>query len=261
MVENVNQFLISQNSLYMSGLPQDFSTLVACIHAISALGDESSFLALFSTMVTGYPDEITSEAAKALSAIPGDYKDHLIYVIQERPPNEKLAAFLLALDDKDFSGDEIGQIAEIALNVCLDFAPSSPEEEPTSNRLRYEAVKVITAQKVSSASAAALRHFYLVQADFNEKKAALGQYIEAIDCLAAINTGEAAKALALQLGVFNSQVERRGKYEEKAVISIINALSVMGNKIAFDNLLSAENLHYTEPVLAAAKEALTQLQW
>jgi hypothetical protein len=108
---------------------------------------------------------------------------------------------------------------------------------------------------------ALIKHFYRVQTDYNNGAAAREQLLEAVACLGAMNSGEAAQTLALQLGLFNSQMERTGEYDAGILLGVINALGELGDKIAFDYLLYIGYLDYPEEVQAAARSALNRLSW
>ena len=57
VIGNLNRFLEEQNKAHRSGtnFNQNFPVLGACIAALGALGDDSSFPFLFSAMTAGYP--------------------------------------------------------------------------------------------------------------------------------------------------------------------------------------------------------------
>ena len=71
MAENLNAFLASQNSLFRSGAQPEYPALEACIDALGALGDGSSFSVLFSAYVAGYSPSLAAKAANALGSIKG----------------------------------------------------------------------------------------------------------------------------------------------------------------------------------------------
>jgi HEAT repeat protein len=85
--------------------------------------------------------------------------------------------------------------------------------------------------------------------------------MEAVACLSAMGSLEAAQTLALQLGYLNARMERSGEYDDEIVLGLIKALGEIGNKAAFDNLLYVSYLPYPDQIQAAAREALNRLQW
>jgi HEAT repeat protein len=261
LVENLNQFLANQNNLYRSGISPDYPALSACISALAKLGDGSSVPVLFSAMIAGYPASITQDASEALASIEGDYKQYLIEVIRKNPPAEKLTAFREGSYHKKFTDSERGELAEAALEVSLDLFPDSPEGETAISNLRYASVQLLTELKWTKAVNLAIKHYYRVQKDYANGLASKAQFSEAIACLGAMESSEAAQVLALQLGFINSQMERINEFDEVLTLAIVKALGEIGDKIAFDYLLYISYLTYPESIQIAAKEALNRLKW
>jgi HEAT repeat protein len=261
VVENLNQYLANQNNLYRSGMSPDYPTLSACIAALAVLGDPSSFPVLFSAMIAGYPNAITQETARALGSIQGDYKQYLIDVIRKNPPAEKAAAFQAGLGNEHFGNAEKGQLAETALELGLALSSGSGEGDPLVSRLRYAAVSTLTELRWTNASPLVIKHFYQVQADYQNGLVPRERLVEAIECLGAMGSSDTAQVLALQLGFLNSQTERSGEFDDAVTLAVVKALGAIGDKSAFDYLLYISYLSYPEHIQAAAREALTQLKW
>jgi HEAT repeat protein len=259
VVENLNQYLANQNNLYRSGMSPDYPTLSACISALGVLGDPASFPVLFSALIAGYPGGVSREAARALGSIQGDYRQYLIDVIRGNPPAEKAAAFQAGIGNEGFGAAERGQLAEAALEAGLSLAGG--EEDAVVSGLRYAAAAVLTELRWTHASPLVIRHFYQVQADYQNGRVPRERLLEAVNCLGAMGSSDAAQALALQLGFLNSQTERSGEFDEALTLAVVNALGAIGDKSAFDYLLYISYLSYPEPVQAAAREALTRLKW
>jgi hypothetical protein len=261
VIENLNQFLANQNNVFRSGMSPDYPTLSACIDALSSLGDGSSFPVLFSTMIAAYPESIRIGAQAALGSLSGDYRSFLIMVIQRNPPAEKLTAFNAARENSRFGPADMGEIAETSLRVSLDLFPSNPDGEAAIHTLRFSSARLLGSLRWTKAVDALIKHFYRVQTDYNNGRAAKAQFIEAVSCLGAMDSDQAAQTLALQLGLFNSQMERTGEYDADILISVIDALGELGDKIAFDYLLYIGYLGYPEEVQSSARDALNRLKW
>ena len=265
VIRNLNQYLDDQNSAYKRANPGqsyggivDYAVLSACIAALGALGDDSSFPYLFSTMTAGYPQNVAQETLKALESIHGNYSDYLLDVIRRNPYPEKAAAFRIGAYNERLSASDRGKIALAALEVSLG---SSSGYGPAESSLRYDAVTVLTRLKWSPAAAAAIRNFYQVRSDYEMGTASKERLIEAVALLGAMGSAEAAQALALQLGYLNSQTEHSGEYDEALILAIVNSLGELGDKAAFDYLLYISYLNYPDRIQAAAREALNRLRW
>jgi len=261
VVENLNQFLSNQNNVYRSGLIPDYAVLAACIKTLGQLGDGSSFPVLFSTMIGGYPEEYAQLASQALGSIKGDLKKYLIDVIRKNSPVEKLASFNAALSHKDFTPADMGEIAENALDISLSYIAPLETDQKSLDELRYASIRVLTEYRWSRATTLVIKHFYRLQTDYSNGLVPKSAFIEAIQCLGAMGTSEAAQALSLQLGLINSTMERTREFDEELLISVIEALGNIGDKVAFDYLLYIGYLPYPDSVQTAARDAMNRLKW
>jgi HEAT repeat protein len=261
VVENLNQYLANQNSLYRSGMNLDFVTLSACISALAGLGDSSSFPVLFSAFVSGYPDNISREISGALESIDGNYAEFLLGVIQKNPAREKLAALRAGLASERLSSAEQGELAMNSLETAIGIPTGNSDSGIAIGALKSLAAKTLADMKLSRASPAMVKYFYQVQEDYQAGLVSKDQLLEAIGCLGAMGTSEAAQALALQLGFYNSQTERTGEYDEEVVLALVGALGNTGDKIAFDYLLYVGYLDYPESIQSAARDSISRLKW
>jgi HEAT repeat protein len=259
VIENLNNYLAHQSSIYSSGINVDYPVLSACIAAVAELGDSSSYPALFTVLNAGFPEVIVLEASGAMDLIRGDYKQFLVDVIQKNPPEEKIAAFKAGMSSSGFGTTEQGQLAEVALEQGLAFG--SIEDNAALSALRYSAIAAITRLQWTRASALAIRHYYRVQTDFQQGVASKELFLEAIACLGAIGSSDAALALALQLGLINARTERTGSFDEDITLAVIQALGLIGDKSAFDYLFYISYLNYPDHIQVAAKEALDRFRW
>jgi HEAT repeat protein len=269
VAENLNQFLANQNSLYRSGMDVDIPTVSACINALGALGEESSFPVLFAAITAGYPESVGAQAVIALESLPGDLKGNFTEVLRKNPPSEKLAVFRAAVSSSRMSGPEKGAFAQTALEIGMDEENLSTEYGSALTALCTLAVKTLTELKWAGADTTVLQYFYRVQGAYQENKTnrERDRLLEVIGCLSVLGSADAAQALSLQLGYLNSQFERAKKEgtfsenDEALVLGVIGALGGMEDKIAFDNLHYVAYLDYPERVKAAAREALNKLKW
>jgi hypothetical protein len=76
-----------------------------------------------------------------------------------------------------------------------------------------------------------------------------------------MGTSEAAQALALQLGLINSQMEKDKTFDQDILMAVISALGNIGDKVAFDYLLYIGYLPYPDDIQKAAREAMNRLKW
>ena len=165
----------------------------------------------------------------------------------------------------NFADDDRGELAEGAMAAALaataQSAAYSPVEIQALRELRLSAARQLRALKWQKASPLAVSHFKLVQADYAKGAASKTDFLEAIACLGAMGSTEAAQALALYLQLINAQTEQGSPFDEDILFATIGALGELGDKAAFDYLLQIGYLQYTETIKRAAKDALLKLRW
>jgi HEAT repeat protein len=261
VVEDLNRYLEARNLGYRSGAAPDYPVLSACIAALGRLGDPGSFPALFGALCAGYSEAVGREAAGALDAIGGDYRGFLLGVIAQNPIREKRIALNAGTRSRTLHDAQRGELAEKALETVLDFMPENDADRADAAEIRYSAALTLRDLKWTRAAELLIKHFYQVQEDYGSGAASRDRFLEAVSCLGAMSSSGAAGVLALQLGYFNSQMERTGEYDEAVVLAVIRALGSIGDKAAFDYLLYISYLAYPESLKAAARDALNRLRW
>ena len=259
VIDSVNNFLTEQNTLYSGGGSVNYAIVSACIEAILELGDSSSYTPLFAVLRASYPEVIAYEAYGAMELIPGNFKQFLFDIIIKNPPEEKYAAFKAGINSERLSLSERGQLAELAFEQTL--VTYSGEENADISAMRYAAVLALTPLRWTRANALAIRHYYRVLTDYQQAAVPKQRLLEAIGLLGAVGDSDAAIALVLQLGLINARTERIGAYDGEITMAIVQALGRIGDKAAFDQLLSVRNLIYPENIHTAAKEAIDRLKW
>ena len=261
VVQNLNQYLDGKTRLFHSGIETDSRPALACVAALARLGDPAAFPALFTALVEPVPETLAHQAAAALEAIRGNHKQFFLERIRKGSPAEKKAAIAFVAHSGRFSPAERGQLAEAALEQGLAYFPGSAGENAQLSETRYAAALLLTGLRWTRGSDPAIRHFYRVQADFQQGDASRERFLEAVACLGVMDSPDAALALGLQLGLFNARIEQTGEYDEDITLAVVQSLGAIGDKSAFDYLFYIRYLEYPEHIQAAAKEALNRLRW
>ncbi|MDR0442888.1 MAG: hypothetical protein LBH44_05740 [Treponema sp.] len=260
IINNLNNFLTEQNEYFFSGMYVDYVLVSACIAALLQLGDSSSYPVLFRVMCAGFPEVLAFEALGAMELIPGNYRQFLCDIIRENSPEEKFAAFKAGVYSERFDPAECGQIAELALEQSLIFS-GGDEENIHLTSMRYAAVSALIPLRWTRANDLAVRHYYRVHADYQNGNVSKDRYIESISLLGSAGNSGAALILVLQLGFINAETGRKYSYDPEITLETVRALGLIGDKAAYDILLSIKNLPYSDNIKAAAREAIDRLKW
>jgi hypothetical protein len=259
LVNNLNRWLSGENDKLRAEEDVDLEVVEEAVVALGKIGDDSSFPVLFSVSILGGSDEIDEKAIEALYSIEGDFQDLILRVIEQNPLAEKLEALRIGLSNEDLKDNEKGTIAESALSKGLYTTASQSQEREILRQIRYESIRTLTNYSWSTATKDVIEHF-----DQTLQETILGigrtsHVLEAIQALGAMNTHEAAVRLSLYLDLLNSDVERGKNVEDEIVLAVIKNLGELGDKVAFDYLLYARLLSYSDSIKKAAQESLNQL--
>jgi hypothetical protein len=261
IINNLNDFFIGQNNSFRNGAVLDYTTLSACISALGAFGEASSFPALLSGLSAGYTQRINDEIQIAMESLQGDFRQSIIDIIKMNHPADKLAAFRLGTESEKFKASDPGQFAGIALETALDYVPGQNEGRAEIDLLKFSAIRIITDLKWNRAAPLVISHFYKTMDDYLNGDAPKERFLEAIACLGVMANSESAVTLALQLGYYNSVMEYNAEYDTDIIMEIVRALGEIGDKLAFDYILYISYLNYPEQIQSAAREALDRLRW
>ena len=253
----INEFLVEQNRRHNLNVPPDYQILSSLFAILGKTGDESCYPVLFSSSLI-YSGSLGDEAMNAMLEIPGDIYGFCMKVIFNNSPEEKLTAFKLALSLEDLSEEQKGELAETALEVAL-FIPFDRRNEileltGTSIRLIREAGWVRSLPQVIKCYNQSLSAF---RVSLSYKQL----LIDVIDCLGTMKSAEAARALALQLGLYNSRLAELEKEEHDVILALIGALGQLAYKASYDGLYYASILPYPDDIINAAQNALSELKW
>ena len=261
IVANLNHYVDAQNASFASGKMPDAAVLVACLQSLGKIGDATSFSTLFGTMNLGYSDKIAGIAKEALLSIKGDFKEMLLGVIRSRPIPEKALALQMALGTDRLTDDQVGQVAEYALDVGLHLSASDATGKATLRDIRFQAADTLGARKWSHATPLLIEHLDTTIGEFDKGLSDRNHLLNAIGDLGAMASHEAAVRLTQYLVIVNSYTEKGKAYDDLVVTAILQNLGMLADKVAFDDLMYTQYLNYTATVKKAARAALDKLKW
>ena len=253
----INEFLVDQYRNYNSGLPSDYRLLSALFAILADTGDESSYPVLFSSSRL-YSGELKDEAIKALYGINGDFSGFCIKVILNNPLPEKLAAFNLAVSRDELSAEKKAELAEAALETVLAI-PGDRRSEVLE--LTEKSLLLIQEAEWVRSLPHVIKYYTQCHAAFRADRSLKQALLNAIACMGALKSAEAARPLALDLSLYNSRYAALANEDYEVVLALINALGKLGYKASYDILRQAGSLDYPGTIREAAQKTLNMLQW
>jgi hypothetical protein len=261
IIANLNHYVDAQNATFASGKMPEGAVLVACLQALGKLGDPSSFPILFSAMYLGYSDQISAVAKDAFLALKGDFKEMLLAVLKDRPLPEKKLALQMALDIDKLTDDQRGQLAEYGLDVGLHVSAADAPGKAILRDIRFQAADTLGAKKWSHATPLLIEHLDTTIGEFDKGLTDRNHLLNAIGDLGAMSSHEAAVRLTQYLVIVNSYTEKGKAYDDLVVLTVLQNLGALGDKVAFDDLMYTQYLNYTAAVKKGARTALDKLKW
>lgn len=260
VITELNNWLKFQNEKFRSGVDVPVQVIAEAVVTLGDMGDSSSFPIVFSTGSAKYSDDITYKANQALKNLEGSYSQSLVEVIKSSVPSDKISALNLAIEDSEMTIEEKGGLYKMALDIGLIIKVLDSHDEQRIRELRYSAVRQLNLLKWADASELIIEHFNLVILEFEQGISPKSSVLEAISCLGSIGTHEAAARLTLYLEFMNSYMENGQTTDLQISLAVMTNIGIIGDSIAFDDLLYSGYLDYPTTVKRAAREALNNLK-
>ena len=241
--EVLNKFL--QSSTVLSS---DSSLLKSVINSLGFIGNNISFSILYNNLndkrYSAYYPEI-EETIKKLIPVS---MNEVLQIIHSHDAANTQRIFNL-VKDAEISTTNLCEISENILN-----------DSPIIS-LKFDALVILNSHKWTRASNSVLTFFASAQNDFQNELITEEQFVSLIESLVNISPLDAVNPLIKYLGELNQQLEYNNSVAQNVVLAVINSLGAIGDKQAFDSLLSVTYLYYPEPFLSAARQALAGLRW
>ncbi len=263
-VEN-NEIVVLVNeyaeSLLIQGNSVDVNMIYLTLEVLGNFADASSFEVLFQAYAYNENAEISQVALQSLSKLRGGYENQIRSLIERGTSREKYYTLELVLNNSQNSDFFRAEMSEKALSgTIINIGDVSAVDNYTVD-LQMAAIRELV--RISwTRSAELITEFYLVaKKEFEAGSLTEGQFSEIINAFTALSSGTAGEYLSKDLEEFNKRQEENKAYSEAVVLTVIQSLGLLGNKIAFDALLYTTYLEYPEDIILAARDALVALKW
>ncbi len=232
-----------------SVLSSDSSLLKSVINTLGFIGNNISFSILYNALNDKRYSAYYSEIEQTLINLIPLSMNEVLQIVQSRDTANTQKIFNLVKRSQKLTSAELCEIAENILNQSL------------VTELQFEALRILNTNKWTRASESLLNFFAVSQTNFNNNQITEEQFVELISSLVNISPLDAVQPLIKYLGELNQQQEHNPPVANNVVLAVINSLGAIGDKSAFDSLLSVTYINYPETVLSAARQALAGLRW
>jgi len=261
IIQNLNVWLANQISAFKAGQKPELGVILRCVLTLGGLGDESSFVVIFNTIIANFTQEISNAAQEILVKLKGNFKELIVSIIQTGSIREKKEILIIALAAESLNEKDKAEIAELALNEALRSSSVQQKELKDIREIRILANRALSTYKRKEATKLILQYFEVALVEYEKGLLSKPDLLEIIRCLGNMERAEAAHKLTEYLGLLNLYTEQKKVYDEQIVIETINSLGRLGQKLAFDVLMNVRFLPYNTMIKSKAEEALQNLKW
>ncbi len=258
-VELLNRATFDALNDYNSVAKNYISALVNVLYLANEI---SSFDVMFECAASDFLDDsVRLKAMEFISNRAEDYKNKLLKIISNDVPERRLLALTIILGDEKKSDFLKAEIAEKALANTIKEEGITGSDKEIIIKIQLEALQELRRVSWTRSAALVTKLFEYAKAEYEEGSLTEDDFssvIFGLQELAAVNAG---KILSSYLAELNEQTEDGNPCSKTVVLAVINALGLLGDKTAFDNLLYVSYIGYPEEVIEASREALARLKW
>ncbi len=232
--------------------------IISLLEYIKENTDETVLPHIYRMRNLPYQPEIRKMADNIFSSYKGPLFPVAADIIENNPVADKLEIFKKALNSKDLTFMEKGELSSIAMKAAFDYEVIDHKEIETVKNILITAVDVIYDLDWSEASSLVLKYFDRLIA-YENKEVIKEPLVKTIKTLGKLGTHEAAVRLSMYIGLINSFAEKGLYYDEDILNEVIVSLGMIGDLVAYENLSIMENYGYRENIISASKQALSEL--
>lgn len=249
------------NSQMQSNVAMD-ETLLNSILFLGANGNSKSFNLLFIADILDVWPTYSEILGNAYGPMVERHETELLQILSSVPVEKRVLILNRINSNSKISKKICGEVAENALSsVIYNKDVDVKKITHAEIELQMNSLQIIADTKWTRASTLATSFFSVARAEYENSLITGEQFSTVITNIASVASEETGQVLSAYLDLLNKRAEENNAPVEVVVLSVINSLGDLGDKAAFDYLLSVTYLNYPEEVTAAARTALAKLKW
>lgn len=235
--------------------------ILKAITALGKIGNTTSFQLLFAISLNHNWPQYERQIDAALTPLADGCEKEIIRIMNIAPMEDKIEIINLLSRIDLFSQNIPGEVAEIGLAVSISNIKSVNDMTQERLELQLAAIRLLSKAKWTRASQTVTEFFPYIKLEYEEDVISADQFAEIIECMSEIASGNTAVVLSEYLDSLNRSLENNNVPETAVIMAVIKSLGRLGDKSAFDSLLSVTYLDYSEEISIAARQALSDLKW
>ena len=253
-VELLNSFL-SDN---FQNFSQDFYKNL--ISASGEIGNEQTFKILFEKYRDDSYKSFKSELKEAIVKLSDNSVKDITDIISSGNLSDLRFIFEIIVQNEKKTQVFRSQIAENILSASIYIT----EDNSSLNELillQVEVMKFLAESKWTRGSDTILKFYNLAKNEYTNGIMNTSDFCIVIKAVSETVPIKAVSLFSDYLIELNRQKENDADVQEEIVLALISALGAIGDKNAFDSLLSVTYYDYSDEVINKARSALAGLKW
>ena len=253
-VELLNSFLSDD----FQNFSQDFYKNL--ISASGEIGNENTFKILFEKYRDDSYKSFKSELKEAIVKLSDNSVKDITVIISSGNLSDLRFIFETIVKKKKKTQVFRSQIAENILSASIYIT----EDNSSLNELillQVEVMKFLAESKWTRGSDTILKFYNLAKNEYTNGIMNTSDFCIVIKAVSETVPIKAVSLFSDYLIELNRQKENDADVQEEIVLALISALGAIGDKNAFDSLLSVTYYDYSDEVINKARSALAGLKW
>ena len=253
---DLNAWLASRNSLYLSGAEIDPQIFFAAVEAAGSIGDEATFSIILETRLRNVSLSISEAAERSLSELDIDFVAAAGEAIARYPAQLKIQAYRFFSEFEALNDEQLDEIARLTLATTVSSSTPDRLAQITIRELQNLAVERVKVSEYAAATNLLIRAFNQTVLAFDRREVVKADLLNVIEALGAMGTESAGRRLAQYLDLLNTFTQTDRPYDRQIVLTVIRSLEQLRFEGAHDELLYVTLLEYPSTVRDAAQRAL-----
>jgi len=238
----------------------DATVYKTVLSTLGNLGNNVSFTILYNSLNDYRFTSLNPDIEKAIIQLIPVSMDEVLQIVNSKDLTQINKILGLIKKNNQISTKFLSEIAENLLKETINIADNSSDKSQMVS-IQLEALRILNDNRWTRASDTVISFYDVAKYEYTNGVMNDQQFVTVISSLPNIAPITAVTPLIRTLGEFNYNVENNHPVSETVVLSVIENLGAIGDKSAFDSLLSVTYLSYPESVLSAARVALAGLKW
>lgn len=239
--------------------------LERAIVMLGRIGDDESLSIIYSIWHSKLWPEYRASTDEALVSLSADSFSDVIRIFSVSTIEDFAHFFTLLHKSAKISENFLCETAENALSIAINnvenLKASGTDAEKAFTSFQIEAQGVLTEHRWSHAAGVIHSNLVLAKRAYDSGAISEDDFVSLVASSVRVPSPALAQSLSEMLSACNGAVGSAAPPAKSVVLALISALGDLGDKTAFDSLLSVTYLSYPPEVIDEAKLSLAKLNW